>query len=87
LSLLIGKIVTDNDITPEEKKVKAVIDDIASSYEDPEDVVKFYMNDQQKLSEIQMMVVEDSVVEWIYDKVKVTEKTSTFSEVMNSTSA
>jgi trigger factor len=87
LSLLIGKIITDNDITPEEKKVKAVIDDIASSYEDPEDVVKFYMNDQQKLSEIQMMVVEDSVVEWIYDKVKVTEKTSTFSEVMNSASA
>jgi trigger factor len=87
LSLLIGKIITDNDITPEEKKVKAAIDDIASSYEDPEDVVKFYMNDQQKLSEIQMMVVEDSVVEWIYDKVKVTEKTSTFSEVMNSASA
>ncbi len=87
LSLLIGKIVTDNEITPEEEKVKAVIDDIASSYEDPEDVVKFYMNDQQKLSEIQMMVVEDSVVEWIYDKVKVTEKPSTFSEVMNSASA
>ncbi len=87
LSLLVGKIVTDNEITPEEEKVKAVIDDIASSYEDPEDVVKFYMNDQQKLSEIQMMVVEDSVVEWIYDKVKVTEKPSTFSEVMNSASA
>jgi len=84
LSLLIGKIISDNDITPEEKKVKAVIDDIATSYEDPEDVVKFYMNDQEKLSEIQMMVVEDSVVEWVYDNVKVTEKTSTFAEVMNS---
>ncbi len=87
LSLLIGKIISDNDIQPEEKKVKEVIDGIAASYEDPEDVVKFYMNDQEKLSEIQMMVVEDSVVEWVYDKVKVTEKTSTFGEVMNSTSA
>ena len=87
LSLLIGKIISDNDIKPEEKKVKEVIDGIAASYEDPEDVIKFYMNDQQKLSEIQMMVVEDSVVEWIYDKVKVTEKTSTFGEVMNSASA
>jgi trigger factor len=34
-----------------------------------------------------MMVVEDSVVEWVYDKVKVTEKTSTFGEVMNSAAA
>lgn len=87
LSLLIGKIISDNDIKPEEKAVKAVIDDIASSYEDPEDVLKFYMNDQQKLSEIQMMVVEDQVVEWIYDNVKVKENTSTFSEVMNAARA
>jgi len=87
LSLLIGKIISDNGITPEEDKVKAVIDGIAESYEDPEDVVKFYMNDQQKLSEIQMMVVEDTVVEWIYGQVKVTETSSTFSDVMNAASA
>lgn len=87
LSLLIGKIVSDNKIGPDENKVKEVIDGIAASYEDPEDVVKFYMNDQKKLSEIQMMVVEDTVVEWLYDNIKVTEKTSSFSEVMNSNAA
>ncbi|MFW5450850.1 MAG: trigger factor [Methylophagaceae bacterium] len=87
LSLLIGKIISDNGITPDEGKVKEIIDGIAASYEDPEDVVKYYMNDQQKLSEIQMMVVEDTVVEWIYDRVKVEEKSSTFSEVMNSAAA
>jgi trigger factor len=87
LSLLIGKIISDNKIKPDEARVKAVIDGIAASYEDPEDVVKFYMNDQQKLSEVQMMVVEDTVVEWIYDKVKVEEKSATFSEVMNAASA
>ena len=87
LSVLIGKIISDNGIEPEEARVKEVIDGIAASYEDPEDVLKFYMNDQQKLSEIQMMVVEDMVVEWIYDRVKVEEKTSTFGEVMNSAAA
>ena len=87
LSLLIGKIISDNNITAEESKVKEVIDSIAASYEDPEDVVKFYMNDQQKLSEIQMMVVEDSVVEWVYDKVKVEDRESSFSDVMNAASA
>lgn len=87
LSLLIGKIINDNNIQPDESRVKAVIDGIAASYEDPEDVIKFYMNDQQKLSEVQMMVVEDTVVEWIYDNVKVEEKSATFSEVMNAASA
>lgn len=87
LSLLIGKIISDNKIEPEEKKVKEAIDGIATSYEDPEDVVKFYMNDQKKLSEIQLMVVEDAVVEWLYGNIKVTEKTSSFSEVMNPVAA
>ncbi|AFJ03790.1 Cell division trigger factor [Methylophaga frappieri] len=83
LSLLVSKIIADNDIKPDEDKVKSAIDAIAASYEDPEDVVNYYRNNQDKLSEIQMMVVEDSVVDWIFDNVKVTEKTSTFSEVMN----
>jgi len=87
LSLLIGKIINDNNIQPDEARVKAAIDGIAASYEDPEEVVKFYMNDQQKLSEVQMMVVEDTVVGWIYDNVKVDVKSSTFSEVMNAASA
>ncbi len=87
LSVLLGKIISDNKIEPDEEKVKAVIDDIAANYEDPENVVKYYMNDQQKLSEIQMMVVEDSVVEWVCEQVKVTEKTASFSEVMNSATA
>jgi trigger factor len=84
LSLLLGKIISENNIQPDEARVKAAIDDIAASYEDPEDVVNFYMNDQQRLSELQMTVVEDMVVEWIYDHVKVEESASSFSDVVNS---
>jgi len=87
LSLLIGKIINDNEIKPDDERIKAAIDTIATSYEDPEDVVKFYMNDKEKLSEIQMMVVEEQVVEWIYEHVKVEESTSTFSDVMNANTA
>ena len=45
LSLLIGKVISDNDIKAEDGKIREVIDAIAESYEDPEDVVKFYLND------------------------------------------
>jgi trigger factor len=84
LSLLIGKIISDNEIRPDEDRVKEAIDAIAASYEDPEEVVTFYMNNQERLSEIQMTVVEDMVVEWIYDHVKVEESASSFSDVVNS---
>jgi trigger factor len=87
LSLLIGKIITENKIQADDARVKEVVDLMASSYEDPEDVVSYYMNDPQKLSEVQMMVVEDMVVEWIIEQIKVEEKASTFSEVMNSNAA
>ncbi|MCX4188275.1 trigger factor [Methylophaga sp. OBS4] len=87
LSLLIGKIISDNEIRPDEDRVRQAIDNIAASYEDPEEVVNYYMNNQDKLSEIQMAVVEDMVVEWIFDRVKVEESTSTFSEVVNSATA
>jgi trigger factor len=86
LSLLLGKIISDNEIKPDEDRVKQAIDNIAASYEDPEEVVNYYMNNQERLSEIQMTVVEDMVVEWIFDHVKVEESTSTFSDVVNAVS-
>jgi trigger factor len=87
LSVLIGKIITDNEIKPDEDRVKAQIENIASSYEAPEDVIKFYETNQERMNEVNMMVVEEQVVEWIYDRVKVEESTSTFSEVMNASAA
>ena len=87
LSLLIGKIISDNDIQADEARIKEIINVIASSYEDPEDVVNYYMNDEQKLSEVRMMVVEDQVVEWVCKQVNVDEKSATFSEIMNSSAA
>ena len=87
LSLLIGKIISDNEIKADDERVKQAIDNIAASYEDADEVVNFYMNNPERLSEIQMTVVEDMVVEWIFDNVKVEESTSTFSEVVNAASA
>ncbi|KGM06330.1 Cell division trigger factor [Methylophaga thiooxydans] len=87
LSLIMGKIISDNEIKPDEERVKQAIDNIAASYEDSQEVVNYYMNNQEKLSEIQMTVVEDMVVEWIFDHVKVEESTSSFSEVVNAASA
>ncbi len=83
LSLLVNKIIMDNKITPAEDRVKKIIDGIAESYEDPEDVVKYYMETPEKLSEVQMIVVEDAVVDWVLGNVKVKEVSSSFGDVMS----
>lgn len=87
LSVLIGKIISDHNITPDEARIKAAITDIAASYEDPDEVVQHYKDNTDKLSQIQMMVVEDTVVDLILDSVKVEETSSTFAEVMNPSAA
>ena len=83
LSLLIGKIIEDNNIEADDESVKVVIDTIAGSYENADNVVDYYMNDPQKLSEVKMMVVEDKVVDWLYQQIEVNTVNATFSEVMN----
>ncbi|HAQ50898.1 MAG TPA: trigger factor [Gammaproteobacteria bacterium] len=83
LSLLIGKIIEDNSIEADDESVKVVIDTIAGSYENADNVVDYYMNDPQKLSEVKMMVVEDKVVDWLYQQIEVNTVNATFSEVMN----
>ena len=83
LSLLIGKIIEDNSIEADDESVKIAIDTIAGSYENADNVVDYYMNDPQKLSEVKMMVVEDKVVDWLYQQIEVNTVNATFSEVMN----
>ena len=82
LRLLMRKIIADNDIKADDHQVKQVIDSIAERYEDSAEVVQFYMNDKQKLSEIKMAVLEDAVVEWVLDRVNVKVVSLTFKEVM-----
>ena len=77
------KIIEDNNIEADDESVKVVIDTIAGSYENADNVVDYYMNDPQKLSEVKMMVVEDKVVDWLYQQIEVNTVNATFSEVMN----
>jgi trigger factor len=59
-----------------------VIDDMAKSYEKPEDVINWYYADKKRLSDVQQMVMEDQAVEWVISKAKVSDETVGFSDVM-----
>ena len=84
LGLILAEIIKANDIQADEDKVKAKIDSIAESYDRPEEVVQWYRGDKQRMAEVESLVLEEKVVEWATQQANVTEKQSTFKELMNS---
>ncbi|MDZ7663233.1 trigger factor [Thiohalophilus sp.] len=87
LGLIMSEIVKANDLKVEPEAVKARIEEIAAPYEHPEEVVKWYQSDRQRLSEVESLVFEDQVVDWVLEQARVVEKPVSFDEIMTSENA
>ena len=83
LGLLIAEIIKKNEIKPDPDKVKSTIESIASSYEDPRQVVDYYYSNQEYLQNIEGLVLEQQVTDWALQQATVVEKAMEFKEVMN----
>ena len=83
LQLIITDIVRTQQIKVEPAKVRQLIESVAQGYEDPAEVVKWYYADQNRLSEVEALALEDEVVAWILSKAKVTGKEMPFDDLMN----
>lgn len=83
LSLIMSEIIISNEIKIEPDKVRATIEDIAQSYEQPQELINYYYGDEKRLSEVQQMVLEDQAVEWVLDHVKIQEQPTEFENLMN----
>jgi trigger factor len=84
LGLILAEIIQKNEIKADKDAVRAVIDDMARSYEDPEQVVNWYYGDEKRLAEVEQMVLEDATVDWVLTQAKITDKPVSFSEIMES---
>jgi trigger factor len=84
LGLILSQLVEDNELQATPEQVKAQIEDFAQSYEDPKEVLKYYYSDRRRLGEIEALVLEENVVNYVLDKAKVTSKDVAFDELMGS---
>lgn len=73
LGLIVNAIVEQNEIQVDDERVKAMVEEMASSYEQPDQVVKYYYSNQQQLSQIQNVVLEEQVVDRILEGANVTD--------------
>lgn len=84
--LLFAAIVKENDIKPDAAKVDEKIQEIASTYETPDEVVTHY-NKPENRSQVEAVIVEDAVVELLLDKAKVKKKKMSYQEAVQAASA
>lgn len=83
VGLLLGEVISTNDLKADEDRVKTLIEEMASAYEDPSEVVEYYSKNKELMSNMRNVALEEQAVEALLAKAKVTEKPTTFSELMN----
>jgi len=84
LGLILAEVVKTNRLEATAEQVKAQVEDFAQSYEDPQQVLKYYYSDRRRLSEVEALVLEENVVNYVLSKATVIEKAVSFDELMGS---
>ena len=82
LGVLVSKVLENAKLEVDQARVDAYIEDMASSYEDPNEVIEYFKNDKQQRSQIESVVLEDQVVDHILASAKVTDTTVSYEDLL-----
>lgn len=82
LGLMIGELINKNNLQAKPEQVRAKIETFAQNYEQPAQVVSYYLSDRQRRAEIEAVVLEDNVVEHVLASAKVSDEAVPFEELM-----
>ncbi|MCB1756513.1 MAG: trigger factor [Gammaproteobacteria bacterium] len=85
LGLVIAEIVKKNDIKASPEKVREQVELIASSYQEPQQVIDYYYGNRELLQNVEGLVLEQAVCDWVMDSAKVTGVSKSFKDIMNKT--
>ncbi len=87
VGLLLGEVIRINELKADEDRVNALIQEMASAYEDPQEVIEFYGKNNELMNNMRNVALEEQAVETLLAKAKVSDKATSFQELMNQTSA
>lgn len=82
VAVLLGEIARQNEIRLDPARLREMMTAIASTYEEPEQVIELYRRDEQLMSSLQNRVLEDQVIDWIAEHARHTDETLSFDDVM-----
>ncbi len=82
LGLIIAEVVKAKELHAKPEQIKAVVEDFATTFEDPQEVVRWYYSQPQRLAEAEALAIENNVVEWVLATAKMKEVPVAFDELM-----
>jgi trigger factor len=82
LGLVVAELVRANNLQAKPEQLQAHIEEMAQSYEKPAEVVRWYLSDRERMAEVEGVVIENNVTEFVLGKAKVTDKAVPFDELM-----
>ena len=82
LGLVVAELVRANALQAKPEQLKAHIDELAASYEKPQEVVRWYLGDNKRMAEVEAVVIENNVTDFVLGKAKVNEKVIAFDDLM-----
>lgn len=87
LGLILSRLADTHNIKPDETRVRDKMKAITASYDEPDDVARWYESNPQAINSVRSLVVEEQVIDWLLERANVTDKKVTFDEVMKSSKA
>ncbi|WP_137817127.1 trigger factor [Pseudomonas sp. 2FG] len=82
LGLIVAEVVKQFELKPDEARVRELIQEMASAYQEPEQVVSWYYKNDQQLNEVRSVVLEEQVVDTVLQKANVTDKQVSYEEAV-----
>ncbi|NQY03919.1 MAG: trigger factor [Halieaceae bacterium] len=82
LGLVLSEMIGKFDLKADADKVRETIEELASTYEQPEEVVNWYYSNQEQLSSVESKVLEDSVVEKLLEGANITDKECSYQDAL-----
>lgn len=84
LGVLVSRVIEENELKVDQERVETFIKETAENYEDPAEVIEYYTNDAQQRANIESVVLEDQVVDFLLEQGKVTDKEVGYQELLAS---
>ena len=82
LGLIVAEVVKQFDLKPDETRVRELIEEMASAYQEPEQVVAWYYKNDQQMNEVRSVVLEEQVVDTVLQKANVTDKAVSYEDAV-----
>ena len=83
LGLVLGEVIAVSGVKLDQNRVQAKLQEMVASYPDPARVLKIYRENRDAMRRIENLVLEDQVIEWLLERAKITEQSTSFKELMN----